>query len=188
MQQICVYCGSSSGNDDAWVDAATSLGETLAARGLGLVYGGADCGLMGAVADATLGAGGEVVGIIPKAFAHQVAHKGLVDLRVVSSMHERKVEMFKLADACIALPGGFGTLEEILEVITWSQLGMHGKPCGLLNVNGYYDLLLQFLDSSVTSGFIKQVHRDLLYVADNVDDLLTCFEGQDANPIDKWNA
>lgn len=187
MRHVCVYCGSSSGTDEAWTQSAQDLGRTLATRGLGLVYGGADCGLMGAVADAALEAGGGVVGIIPTAFAHRVAHKGLHDLRLVGSMHDRKVQMFELADACIALPGGFGTFEEIFEVMTWAQLGMHAKPCGLLNVNGYYDLLLQFLDHAVSSGFVNQAHRNLLYVSDSAEDLLARFEAHTAEPVDKWN-
>lgn len=186
MQRVCVYCGSSAGTDAAWIESAQTLGTTLAKRGVGVVYGGADRGLMGAVADAALEAGGEVVGIIPKAFAHRVAHAGLADLRLVGSMHERKVQMFELVDACIALPGGFGTLEEIFEVVTWAQLGMHAKPLGLLNVNGYYDPLLQFLDHSVASGFVRQAHRDLLYVADKADDLLALFETHTSAPVDKW--
>jgi len=187
MKRICVYCGSTPGEDDAFAAAVQALAATMLQRDIGLVYGGADRGLMGQLANAVMDGGGHVTGIIPRAFAHRVAHRGLQELRVVESMHERKVGMFGAADACIALPGGFGTLEEILEILTWARLGMHTKPCALLNVGGYYDLLLQFLDHGVGSGFVKQAHRDLLYVEDDAGALLDACASHEPKSVDKWD-
>lgn len=167
MKRICVFCGSSNGISEAYSGAASELGLELAERGIGLVYGGARLGLMGKVADAALSLGGEVVGVIPKALVtEEVIHTGLTDLRIVDSMHARKAEMERLSDGFIALPGGIGTLEEFVEALTWAQLRLHFKPCGLLNVNGYYEQLVRFLDHTVEQGFLKPKHRSKLLIAD----------------------
>jgi uncharacterized protein (TIGR00730 family) len=158
--RLCVFCGSSSGSSPIYVDQAKALGTALAQSGIDLVYGGASVGLMGAVADATLAAGGNVIGVMPQALVDkEISHKGLTDLRIVGSMHERKALMAELADGFIALPGGLGTFEELFEVWTWAQLGYHRKPCALLNVDGFYDKLSGFLDDVVTRGFVKPSHR-----------------------------
>lgn len=171
--RICVFAGSSPGYSAKYEKAAAALGAVLAQRKLGLVYGGAAVGRMGALADATLNAGGEVIGVIPQALVdHEVAHGGLTELRIVSSMHQRKALMADLADGFIALPGGIGTLEEIFEAWTWTQLGNHSKPCGLLNISGFYDHLLGFADHIVDEGFLKRVHRDMLLVGDDPDALI----------------
>jgi uncharacterized protein (TIGR00730 family) len=186
MKRICVNCGSSPGFDPSYVEMAQSLGQALFNKKYELVYGGAEAGLMGRVADTVMNSGGVVIGIIPKAFAHKVSHHGLTELHIVDSMHERKTMMFNLSDAFIALPGGFGTLDELMELITWAQLGMHEKPCGLINVNGYFDLLLSFLDHAVKNGFIKPEHRNMLLVSDEPDDLLNRMENYIAPKIEKW--
>jgi hypothetical protein len=176
MDRLCVYCGSRPGTDPAFVDAASSFGRRLAERDLGLVYGGGDVGLMGAVADGALDAGGEVFGVIPEAlFEREVAHEGLTELHVVDSMHTRKRRMAALADGFVALPGGFGTLEELVEMLTWAQLGFHTDPCGLLNVSGYYDGLVSFFDAQVDAGFVEPEHRRLLTVTDDPTTLLDRF-------------
>lgn len=173
MRSVCVFSGSSAGRISDYRDAATQLGKLLAERDIGLIYGGAAVGLMGAVADATIAAGGNVIGVIPRALVErEVAHAGLSDLRVVESMHERKALMAELADAFIALPGGIGTLEEIFEVWTWTQLGTHAKPCAVLNVHGFYDRLLGFLDHVVDEAFLKPVHRGILLASTNPEALL----------------
>lgn len=173
MKRICVFCGSSSGISSAYSMAASELGQELARRGIGLVYGGASIGLMGKVADAVLAAGGEVVGVIPEALVtEEVLHTGLTDLRIVDSMHARKAEMEQLSDGFIALPGGIGTLEEFVEVLTWAQLRFHAKPCGLLNVNGYYEHLVRFLDYTVEQGFLKPKHRAKLLIADSAGQMV----------------
>ncbi|MDR1727426.1 MAG: TIGR00730 family Rossman fold protein [Acidobacteriota bacterium] len=186
MKRVCVYCGSSPGARGEYADAARSLGRALAAQGLELVYGGADVGLMGVLADAALNAGGRVVGVIPESFADRVSHRGLSELRVVGTMHERKRTMFDLADAFVALPGGFGTLEELSELLTWAQIGLHQKPCGLLNVAGYYDTLLRFLDHATAEGFMKPRHRAMLLVASGAEELLAQFQGYVPPSADKW--
>jgi uncharacterized protein (TIGR00730 family) len=164
LQTVSVFCGSSFGVNAEYRSAAVVLGTEIASRGMTLVYGGGHVGLMGAIADAALDAGGKVIGVIPADIAeHEVQHETLTELHVVDSMHERKMRMAKLSDGMIAMPGGLGTLEEIFEVWTWAQLGFHAKPCAMLNVAGYYDGLLAFLDRSVSEGFVKQVHRDMLY-------------------------
>lgn len=176
MDWICVYCGSSKGRDSVYVEAARTFGRTLADRDVGLVYGGGGVGMMGELADATLAAGGEVHGIIPETLRErELAHEGLTTLDVVDSMHARKARMTELADGFAALPGGFGTLEELLEVLTWAQLGFHQNPCGLLNVDGYFDQLVAFLDHQTTEGFVRSDHRDLLVVAGDVEELLNAF-------------
>jgi uncharacterized protein (TIGR00730 family) len=165
---------------------ARRLGEALVERGCELVYGGADVGLMGEVADTVLKAGGIVRGVIPESFADKVSHQGLTELRVVPSMHERKKIMFDLSDAFIALPGGFGTLEEVAEVLTWAQLGLHAKPCGLINVNGYFDPLLSFLDGAVAKGFMRPEHRRMLLVADEPAGLLEQMATYQVPTVEKW--
>lgn len=171
-----MFCGSSSGGADVYGDAAGELGEVLAGDGLGLVYGGASVGLMGRLADAALGAGGEVIGVIPQGLVdREIAHAALSDLRIVATMHERKALMSELADAFIALPGGFGTIDELVEVLTWAQLGLHSKPCGLLNVNGYFDHLLAFADHAHGEGFLSAPHRAMLNVGQTPRGLLDAF-------------
>lgn len=165
---------------------AQRLGQALVDGGYELVYGGADVGLMGEVADTVLKAGGVVRGIIPESFARKVSHHGLTELRVVGSMHERKMMMFDMSDAFIALPGGFGTLEEVAELLTWAQLGLHSKSCGLINVDGYFDLLLSFLDNAVSRGFIKQEHREMLLVSDEPAGLLNRMTNYKAPVVEKW--
>lgn len=166
LRRVCVYCGSRPGRRPAYADAARRLGTLLAEAGVGLVTGGGKVGLMGVVADAVLDAGGEAVGVIPQALLdREVGHEGLTDLYVVRTMHERKAAMAELADAFVALPGGLGTLEEIAEALTWAQLGIHTKPCGLLDVDGYYTPLVRFLDHTVDQGFVHAEHRAALVVA-----------------------
>ena len=184
---ICVFTGSSPGARGDYAAAATALAEELVARGLDLVYGGANVGLMGTIADRVLELGGRVTGVIPASLVEwEVAHRGLTELRVVSSMHERKSLMADLSAGFIALPGGVGTLEETFEVLTWAQLGMHEKPCGLLNVAGYYDPLIDFLQHAVDERFLKNVHRELLMVEDSAASLLDAFASYQAPTVDKW--
>lgn len=164
-KRVCVFCGSSSGLGNAYAEAARATGSALARRGLGLVYGGGRVGLMGHLAGAALDAGGEVIGVIPEAlFERELGHTGVTELRVVRSMHERKAVMADLSGAFLALPGGFGTLDEFCEVLTWAQLGIHRKPCALLNVNGYFDPLLALFDRAVRDGFLARAHRSLVLV------------------------
>lgn len=173
MQRICVFCGSSPGRDPTYTDAARALADVLARRGIGLVYGGASVGVMGALADAMLERGGEVVGVIPEHLMDKErSHSGLTELHVVGDMHERKALMGGLSGGFIALPGGLGTLEEFFEVLTWNQLGIHSKPCGLLNAGGFYDALTDFLDHTVTEGFVSKAHRSFLMVDTDPDSLL----------------
>ncbi|WP_171962603.1 TIGR00730 family Rossman fold protein [Bordetella trematum] len=187
MKRICVFSGSSPGVLPAYRDAARVLGVLLARKGIGLVYGGASVGLMGAVADAALQAGGEVIGVIPQALVHrEVAHTGLKDLRVVRSMHERKALMAELSDAFIALPGGIGTFEELFEVWTWTQLGAHAKPCGLLNTSGFYGQLLAFLEHVVAQGFLKPQEHRLLTWADTPEALLTLLAQAETPLLAQW--
>lgn len=174
IRRICVYCGSSTGTRPAYVEHAKALGHALAARGIGLVYGGGGIGLMGACAEATLQAGGEVIGIIPHSLALKERLNELVtDLRVVHTMHERKSLMVELADAFIALPGGFGTFDELFETITWAQLGIHQKPIGVLNVEGYFDPFLAIVERAVDEGFVLPKYRQLIAMSRDVDDLLS---------------
>lgn len=173
IRKICVYCGSRVGARPEFAAAAQALGRAIAARDLDLVYGGASIGLMGIVADAVLEGGRAVQGVIPHAlFDREVAHRGVTELIEVGSMHERKARMAELSDAFVALPGGFGTLEEIFEALTWTQIGLHAKPCGLLNVSGYYDALGAFLDRTVDDGFVAARNRDHLVVATEPELLL----------------
>jgi uncharacterized protein (TIGR00730 family) len=187
IKSLCVFCGSSQGDRSVFAEAARHVGETLGRRGIALVYGGAGVGLMGVVADAALKAGGKVVGVIPESlFGKEIAHRELTKLHRVHSMHERKTLMYDLSDGFIALPGGMGTLEEIFEVITWAQLGLHQKPCGFLNVDGYFDALLGFIDQMVARGFMKEKHRGLVQAASTIDGLLKAFEDFRAPRLDKW--
>lgn len=186
MKRICVFCGSSAGGDAAYLAAARAMGATLARRKLGLVYGGARIGLMGAMADSVLAGGGDVVGVIPPALAQkEVAHTGLTDLRIVESMHERKAMMMRLAAGFVAMPGGFGTLDEVCEALTWAQLGLHGKPCGLLNVRGYFDRLLTFLDHATGERFLQPEHRAMLLVSPDPDELLDRFKAYTPPAVEK---
>lgn len=176
MSRICVFCGSSPGGQPVYADAARALAEELVARGLGLVYGGGSVGLMGALADAVLAKRGEIIGVIPGPLAsRELAHAGVTDMRIVASMHERKATMAALVDGFIALPGGLGTLEETLEILTWAQLGIHRKPVGVLNVEGYYDGLLRFLTHAVREGFVRAEYFALLLFADTPGELLDRF-------------
>jgi len=162
-RRICVFCGSKPGAKKAYRDAARRLGESIVARGLTLVYGGADAGLMGVVADTVLRGGGKVIGVIPGGlWEADFAHRGLTELHRVASLHERKARMMELSDAFLSLPGGYGTLDELTEAVTWAQLGLHGKPCGLLNVEGFFDPLIAFLDQAVREGFLRPRHRALV--------------------------
>jgi uncharacterized protein (TIGR00730 family) len=187
MQRLCVFAGSSPGARTEYLEAARELGTALVHRSMGLVYGGARIGLMGALADAVLAGGGHVTGVIPASLVtKEVAHQGLSDLRIVASMHERKAMMNDLSDGFIALPGGWGTLEEFFEVLTWAQLGLHRKPCGLLNVSGFFDGLLAFIDHTIDERFVTREHRAMLLVADSSDVLLRLFESYDPPAVAKW--
>lgn len=173
IRRICVFCGSRPGARPEYMNAAVSLGRALAERGIGLVYGGASVGTMGAIADAARGAGGEVIGVIPRGLVdRELAHEGLSELHIVDTMHERKARMAELADAFVALPGGTGTLDETFEIFTWAQLGLHAKPCALVNLAGYYDGLLTFLDHAVAEGFLEPEHRELVLVRDAPEPVL----------------
>jgi hypothetical protein len=187
MKRLCVYCGSSSGARPDYILAARQLAKTMVSKDIDLVYGGASVGIMGEIANAVLEEGGNVIGIIPKdLFVKEVAHTGLTELREVASMHERKLLMAELSDGFIALPGGFGTFEEIFEIITWSQLGMHQKPCGLLNVYNYYDKLIEFLDHAVSEHFIKEIHRSIMLIEECPEILLEKIEAYKAIESVKW--
>jgi uncharacterized protein (TIGR00730 family) len=187
MRSVCVFCGSSSGFHPAYAEAAKELGEILARRGLRLIYGGGNIGLMGVLADAVLAGGGEVIGVIPQALeAKELAHRGVTDLQIVGSMHERKQRMAAQADAFIAMPGGYGTLEEFCEVLTWSQLGLHQKPCGVLNVAGYFDPLLQLFDRAVAEGFLRSTHRAIVLVDTSCQSLLEQLAAFTPVTKEKW--
>lgn len=186
IRRLCVFCGSSTGRDPAFTDAARGLGELLAEQGIGLVYGGTSIGLMSVIADAALESGGEVIGVIPQALTdREIAHRGLENLEIVESMHERKARMGELSDGFVALPGGLGTLEEAAEVLTWAQLRIHTKPCGFLNVAGFFDPLLEMFDRAVEDGFLSPDHRAMVVVEENAADLLKRFRTYVA-PADKW--
>ncbi len=186
MKRICVNCGSNFGARPEYLEAAFKLGELLAKRNIELVYGGAEVGLMGAVASAAMKNGGKVIGVIPEPFADKVANQHLTELHIVPTMHERKKMMFDLSAGFIALPGGMGTIEEIFEVLTWAQLGFHGKPCGILNAYGYYDKLLEFLDFASDQLFVKPQHRNMILVSEDPADLLAQFQGYEAPITEKW--
>src|SRR5687768_7048418 len=177
IRRLCVYAGSNPGAHPGYAAAAERLAALMAERGIGLVYGGGDVGLMGVLADSVLARGGEAIGVIPQALMdREIGHRGLTELRVVGSMHERKALMAELSDGFIAMPGGIGTMEEFFEVLSWAQLGLHEKPCGLLNVSGYYDSLIRFLDHAMLQDFIKPKHRELMIVEGQPAKLLDRFE------------
>jgi uncharacterized protein (TIGR00730 family) len=187
LKRVCVFCGSSFGSNPRHLEAAERLGARLAAEGIGLVFGGGCIGLMGKLADAVLAGGGEVIGVIPRALVNrEVAHMGLTELRVVASMHERKAVMADLADGFVALPGGLGTVEEFCEVITWAQLGIHSKPCALLNVDSYFNPFLSFLDHTVDQGFVDPKSRSLVLVADEPGALLDALRRYESAPVARW--
>ena len=187
LKRICVFCGSSSGTREIYVQSAREVGRLLCERGIELVYGGGKVGLMGAVADACLSAGGRVTGVIPQLLVDkEVAHQGLTELRVVQTMHERKAMMADLADAFLALPGGFGTWDELCEVVTWSQIGIQRKASAILNVNGYYDPLLAMADHAVSEGFLRDIHRELLLTDTEPARLLDRMEVYTVPIVDKW--
>jgi uncharacterized protein (TIGR00730 family) len=187
MKRVCVFCGSSTGTNPAYLEAARRTGRTLARRGIGVVYGGGGVGLMAAVADAALEAGGEVVGVIPRALQlRELAHGGLTTLHVVGSMHERKAKMAELAEGFVALPGGMGTLEEFAEILTWAQLGLHVRPCGLLDVAGYYRPLVAFFDHAEAEGFLRPEHRALVLSAEDPDTLVDRFLVWQPPKLQRW--
>jgi uncharacterized protein (TIGR00730 family) len=187
VKRLCVFCGSSPGADPAFADAAISLGRTLGLSGIELVYGGGNVGLMGILADAVLESGGRVIGVIPQfLLAKELGHRGVTDLRIVGSMHERKALMADLSDGFLALPGGFGTLDEFCEILTWAQLGLHSKPCGLLNVAGFYDPFLAQIDRAVHDRLVRAEHRNLIHVDDDVDGLLARMNHQKPIETPKW--
>ena len=187
MKMVCVYCGSNPGRLPEYREAARLLGYEMADRGLGLVYGGASIGVMGAVADAVLERGGHAIGVIPYSLAtKEVSHDGLDELIVVDSMHERKAKMAELSYAFIALPGGWGTIEEIFEMLTWAQLGFHEKPCGLLNVASYYDTLFAFLENAIEQQFVKEAYRPMIIMDETPATLLDRFEKYRAPKVKKW--
>lgn len=187
MNRICVFTGSSPGARPGYATAAVDLGELLAARQHTLVYGGANVGLMGVLADSVMAAGGRVIGVIPEGLLEkEVAHHGISELRVVASMHERKATMAELSDGVVALPGGLGTLEELFEMLTWAQLGLHAKPCGLLNAEGYFDKLIEFLDHAVEERFIAPEHRQMVISERDPTALLDQMKRYEPTRIEKW--
>ncbi|MGC1273101.1 MAG: TIGR00730 family Rossman fold protein [Planctomycetaceae bacterium] len=187
MKRLCVYCGSRIGSSNEYRSAAEAFGRELAERKIELVYGGGSVGMMGVIADAVLNAGGHVVGVIPELLAvKELMHPGVPDMRLVPDMHARKALMAELSDGFVALPGGFGTFEELFETVTWGQLGIHAKPIGLLNTTGYFDDLLRFLDRSFDDGFIKPMYRGLYHVADSPAELLDRLEGHRPPAVERW--
>jgi len=187
MRRVCVYAGSNPGSRPVYAEAAAGLATLLAERGIGLVYGGGNVGLMGVLADTAMAAGGEVIGVMPRALIErEIGHKGITELRVVESMHERKAQMAELSDAFVAVPGGIGTLEELFEIWTWSQLGLHRKGCGLLNVAGYYDGLVEFLDHAVGERFVRPQQRGILAVASDPAELLDRLAAFEPPAVGKW--
>ncbi|MFN1217320.1 TIGR00730 family Rossman fold protein [Chryseobacterium kwangjuense] len=187
MKSITVFCGSSFGSDEIYKEQATLLGQTLAKQNIQLIYGGADVGLMGAVADGALQENGKVIGVLPNFLqSKEIAHKNLTDLILVETMHERKTKMNDLCEGVIVLPGGYGTLEEFFEMITWAQLGLHKKPIGILNIDGFYDDLIQLVQNMVDKGFLKQVNRDMLLLSENIDELLEKMRNYQAPTVGKW--
>ena len=187
MKSVAVFCGSSSGKDSIYRSRAAVLGATLAQQNIRIIYGGAKVGLMGAVADAALSAGGNVVGVIPRFLrSKEIAHTALTELILVESMHDRKTKMHDLCEGIIALPGGFGTLEELFEILTWAQLGLHKKPIGLLDVNGFYSHLKKLLQSMVNEGFLKEINYNMLLISDDIKGLLSQMNQYSAPDIPKW--
>ena len=188
IKRISVFCGSSRGNDDIFEKQAFRLGETLASRNTGLVYGGTNIGLMNAVANGALSKGGKVTGVLPRFISDKgIAHNNLTELVLVDTMHERKIRMHELSDGIIALPGGYGTMEEFFEILTWGQLGLHRKPAGLLNINGFYDPLMALASAMNANGFLKESGRRMLLISDNIDTLLDMMEDYTAPAVDKWS-
>jgi hypothetical protein len=186
-RRLCVFCGSTPGHDPAYAEATRAVGKSLVAHGYGLVYGGGGIGLMGELASAVLDAGGEVVGVIPRhLYEAERAHRGVTDLRVVDTMHERKAAMADLSDGFVGLPGGIGTYEELFEALTWAQLGIHAKPVGLVDVGGFFTPLLAFLDQVVATGFLRPEHRAMLHVGPDLDALLRAFAAAPPPPPTKW--
>ena len=187
IRRLAIFCGSNPGARSDYMEATRSLGKLLSERGIGVVYGGSNVGLMSALADTMLDERGDIIGVIPRMLVErEVANTALADLRIVESMHERKAMMAELADGFIALPGGIGTLEEFFEIWTWGQLGMHEKPCGLLNVAGYFDPLLQFLDGAVAEKFVREVHRGMVVVESDPAKLLARFAAYEPPRVVKW--
>lgn len=187
MKSITVFCGSSFGSHDIYKEQAFLLGQTLAKQNIQLIYGGADVGLMGAVADGTLSENGKVTGVLPHFLqSKEIAHKNLTELILVETMHERKTKMNDLCDGVIVLPGGYGTLEEFFEMITWAQLGLHKKPIGILNIDGFYNDLMSLVQNMVDKGFLKQVNRDMLLISENIDDLLEKMRNYEPPTVGKW--
>ncbi|UII24626.1 TIGR00730 family Rossman fold protein [Fulvivirga maritima] len=187
MKSVAVFCASSLGKNKIYEETAIALGNKIASKGMRVVYGGAKVGLMGAVANGALQSGGEVVGVIPGFLrTKEVAHEELTELILTESMHERKTKMHELSDSVITLPGGFGTMEEMFEILTWGQLGMHKKPIGLLNIDGYYNSLVTLLNDMVTKGLLKEVNREMLLVSEDIDDLLEQMEAYKAPEVPKW--
>lgn len=187
MKRITVFCGSSFGTDTIYEKQATLLGKTLAAQNIDLVYGGANVGLMGAVADGVLSGGGKVFGVLPNFLQEkEIAHTHLTELILVKTMHERKIKMDELSDGVIALPGGFGTMEEFFEMLTWAQLGLHQKPIAILNVDGFYDELISLLQTMVIKGFLKEVNQKMLLISDDIEDLLEQMKNYKAPAVGKW--
>jgi len=187
LRRVCVYCGSNAGVRPAYAEAARRLGGLLGARGVGLVYGGGNVGLMGVLADAALAAGAEVIGVIPQGLVdRELGHQGVTELRIVRTMHERKALMADLADAFVALPGGLGTLDELFEVWTWAQLGLHGKPIGLLEVDGFFAPLVAYLDHATSEGFVRAEQRAMVVVEDDAARLLERFAAYEAPRVGKW--
>jgi uncharacterized protein (TIGR00730 family) len=189
ISTACVFCGSTSGSDDSYGQLADEVGQLLAEAGIGLVFGGSDVGLMGRVAEAHMAAGGEVIGVYPSGtFSRDVSHPGISQLHEVGSMHERKALMYELSDAFIALPGGFGTLEELTETLTWNQIGIHSAPTALMNVNGFWDQFLTFLDGAVTAGFLKPANRALVNLVEDPADLVDTLQNAELKIVDKWQS
>jgi uncharacterized protein (TIGR00730 family) len=187
MKSITVFCGSSFGSDEIYKEQATLLGQTLAKRNIQLIYGGANVGLMGAVADGALSSGGKVIGVLPHFLqSKEIAHQQLTELVLVETMHERKTKMNELCNGVIVLPGGYGTLEEFFEMITWAQLGLHKKPIAILNIDGFYDDLINLVKTMVDKGFLKQINRDMLLISDTIDELLEMMSNYEAPTAGKW--
>lgn len=187
MKSITVFCGSSFGSEDIYKEQAFLLGKTMAKNNIQLIYGGANVGLMGAVADGALQSGGKVVGVLPHFLqSKEIAHKQLTELILVETMHERKTKMNELCDGVIVLPGGYGTLEEFFEMITWAQLGLHQKPIGILNIDGFYDDLINLVQNMVEKGFLKQINRDMLLISNNIGNLLEKMKNYEAPTVGKW--
>lgn len=187
MKSITVFCGSSAGTDSIFMEQAFQLGKTLGENNIGLVYGGAKVGLMGAVADGALSAGGIVTGVIPDFLrSKEIAHTGLTELLIVDSMHTRKMKMNELCEGVITLPGGYGTMEEFFEMLTWAQLGLHQKPIGILNINGYYDAMITLVQTMVDKGFLKEVNQDMILISDDIDTLLDKMKNYVPPVVGKW--